>query len=347
MAEPFKTIPGHILSSTIAVCSDKGEWTSDHADLLRRGDYAARTRVFMDGLLAEEAAQKRAAEDANRIIIIGSGYQGGPADQQRCKGPYWTYPAGWTPKSAVERAKMLAPKFPGVDFGRVEELAERYYVNAPATDVPEGGYREAPKNGRKLVLSEHADGGLLVVPKSSIVVKKCIKKPTKGWPVHNLVMKYIMGVFAELHPSFKDWTDGKIGPEYERLLKRAEKMLAMLEAETPGDVLVLPLQAGALFAGYNVQSSRGHMEALKNHLPATDFMAFCRAISDPESFTNGSLVMDCPGVERAPDAGGDFYGAPCLYVDGGRFGFRSNYVDDRFRYYGSASLVLPVAVPSE
>jgi len=280
------------------------------------------------------------------VALIDSGYTGEFANQ-RCKGPCWTYPTGWTPKTAALRAKILAPMFPGVDFSRVEELAARYYVDVPATESSAGGYRDAPKSERRLILSGHADGGLLILPKPSAVAIKCIKKPTKGWPVHNLVMKYVMGVFADIHPSFKDWTDGKIGPEYERLLKCAEKILAYLERKTQGDVLILPFQAGALFAGYNVQSSRGHMEALKTHVPATDFMAFCRAISDPESFADGSLFMDCPGVERAPSADGDFYGASCFGFNGGRFRFSSASVGSCDPGSGSASLVLPALMFSE
>lgn len=346
MAEPFKTIPGHILSSTIAVCSDKGEWTSDHADLLRRGDYAARTRVFMDGLLAEEAAQKRAAEDANRIIIMESGYNGPPAEKQRCEGPYLTYPIGWTPKSALERRDILKPLFPGVDFGHVEELANNFYEDVLVTDVSEGGYRDAPKNGRKLALPEHADAGLLVWPKLAAAVK-CVKKPKKGWEVDQIVAEYILGVFREINPTFKDYTDGNVGPKSQRLLERTAKMLAKLDKETPGDVHVQPFNAGARFVGYNVKSSRGHMGALQTHMPATDLMGFCFALSDPGCFTNESLAMDFPGTERAPHADGVFDCAPCLYVDDGRFRHSSVDVGRRSRNCGSTSVVLRVAVSPE
>ena len=48
-----------------------------------------------------DAERRRVAEEANRIVIMDSGYNGGPAEEQRCKGPYLTYPIGWTPKSAL------------------------------------------------------------------------------------------------------------------------------------------------------------------------------------------------------------------------------------------------------
>ena len=56
------------------------------------------------------------------------------------------------------------------------------------------------------------------------------------------------------------------------------------------------------------------------------------------------ILMD--RSNKAPNADGDFYNAPYLYVNDGRFKFNANNVDNRNHNYGSASLVLPVAVPS-
>lgn len=214
------------------------------------------------------------------------------------------------------------------------------------TESPEGSYRAAPKNGRKLVLPEHADGGLLVWPKLAAIVK-CVKKPKKSWALDQIVAEYILGVFREINPTFKDYTDGNVGPKSQRLLKRTAKILAMLDKETPGDVHVQPFNAGARFAGYDVRSSRGHMDAYGFHMPATDFMGFCFALTDPEYFTNESLAMDFPGTERAPSADGVFDCAPYLYVDDGRFGHDSSDVGCRHHRCGSTSVVLRVAVSPE
>ena len=335
MAEPvpFKKMSGDLLASTNAACSDAGKWTSDHGDLLRRGDYAARLRVVMDGWLTEEAAQKRAAEEANRVQIMDSGYAGQWA-RERCKGPYWGY-KNWTPKSAIERRDALAPHFRGLDWGHVEALAERYYVNAAG----EAGYREAPKSERTLILPEHADGGLIVFPKLEAVLK-CVRKPKKSWKPLNVAVEYILGVLKEVYPDFKDWTDGNVGPEYERLLEATAKYLAKADATTPGDVLVLPFQAGAMFAGYTVRSSIGHMEALKRHVPAHDFANLCLMASDPERFVEGTLFADCPGSERAPGAGGQFCRASCVYFYDGKRRFGSSDVDYPDDRYGTSSFVV-------
>lgn len=346
MTTPVNKIGFGDLAPTLNIMTKAG-FSTAHMDWIRGGANEANARWLLAAIeekMGAEAAQKRAAEEACRIVIINSGYTG-EYQNERCEGPYWTYPPNWKPKSAVNRAAILAPHFPGVDFSHVQSLAERYYVNVP-NEEPTGGYRAAPKNGRKLVLPERADGGLLVVPKLGAAAK-CLKKAKKSWDISNVALEYILAVFKELNPSFENYLKGQIGPEYMRPLELTAKMLARLDAETPGDVLVLPYQAGALFAGYSVRSSRGHMGALKLHIPADAFTNICRGISDPESFENGSLVADCPGTERAPSAGGFLCDAPFLCVDNGRFEFDSDDVGDRFNDYGSTSLVLPASVPSE
>ncbi len=337
MAEPvpFKKMPGDLLAFTNAACSDAGKWTSDHGDLLRRGDYAARLRVVMDGWLTEEAAQKRAAEEANRIQIMDSGYTGEWA-RERCRGPYWGY-QNWNPRSALERRDALAPHFPKLDWSHVEALAERYYANTASEGA--SGYRDPPKGERKLVLPTDADGGLIIFPKLDAVLK-CVKKPKKSWKPLNIAVEYILGVLKEVYPNFKDWTDGNVGPEYERLLEATAKYLAKIDAETPGDVLVLPFQAGAMFAGYTVRSSIGHMEALKRHVPAHDFSNLCLMVTDPERFVEGTLFADCPGSERAPLAGGQFYSASYVCFSGGGRRFRSSRVGGPGCRFGSSSFVV-------
>lgn len=105
-------------------------------------------------------------------------------------------------------------------------------------------------------------------------------------------------------------------------------------------MLVLPFQAGAMFAGYTVRSSIGHMDALKRHVPAHDFANLSLMVSDPERFVEGTLFADCPGSERAPSAGGRFYYASYVYFGGGRRRFGSGGVDYPYCYCGSSSFVV-------
>jgi len=335
MATPIDQIGLPELVPTLKIFAKAGG-TTDHSDWMRGGKDEVNARklvAFINEQMAAEVVQKRASE----VVIKESGYAG-PYACERARGPYWTYPTGWQPKSAVERAKILMPHFPGLDFSHVEALVERYYVNVVAAG--ETNYREAPRAERKLVLPETADGGLIVFPKLEAVLK-CMRKPNKGWQPLNIAMKYLLGVIKEAFPAFSDYTNGMVGPEYEQLLKVTARMLAKLGAKTPGDVLVLPFQAGALFAGYSVRSSRGHMEALKRHIPAHDFANGCLALTDPERFAQGALVADCGGTERAPRAGGDFCRAPYWCFDDGELEFHSRDVGHDNSNYGSTSFVLP------
>ena len=332
MAEPFKKIPGDVLASTNAACSDAG-WTDVHAAWLRRPEKASLVLKFMDEQMAAEAVQP----EAERVVIMASGYTG-PFVNERAKGPYWMYPKGWQPKSALERSAILMGFFPGLDFSHVEELALRYCVGE-GSGVCFGGESESANGGRKLVLPEGMDSGLIVVPKLEAVAR-LVKKPPASWKANNVAMGFLLDVFKEAVPGFHDYTQRSIGPKYERLLAATEQALLAIGAKTPGDVLVLPAQTGALFAGYSPRSSRGHMSALVRHFPLHGFGGGCLALTDPERFANGALWMDCPGTERAPHGDGDFSCCPC-WVFGGRLRFDSYGVGNRSPRCGSASFVSP------
>lgn len=332
MAEPFKKIPGDVLASTNAVCSDAG-WTDVHAAWLRRPEKASLVQKFMDEQMAVETVQS----EAEPVVIMASGYTG-PFANERAKGPYWEYPKGWQPKSALERSAILMGFFPGLDFSHVEELALRYCVG-DGSGVCFGGYSEAANGGRKLVLPEGMDSGLIVMPKLEAVAR-LVKKPPASWKADNIAMGYLLNIFKEAIPSFVDYTNGSIGPKHMRLLAATERALLEIGAKTPGDVLVLPVQTGALFAGYSPRASRGHMSALVRHFPLHGFGGGCLVLSDPERFANGTLCMNCPGTERAPVGRGDFCGTSCWGFDD-RLGLNFSTAGGRYMSFGSASFVSP------
>ena len=345
MATPINKIEFGDLAPTLHILAKVGFKTA-HADWMRGGLNESNARWLLTAIkerMEAEATQKRDAEEARRFRIIDSGYTGDYATE-RCQGPYWTYPAEWKPKSAMERAKILAPHFPGVDFSHVEALAERYYVNVPASESSEAdfhGFRDKSMIERRLVLPEHADGGLIVFPKLEAVATKCVKRPKKSWQPLNVAVGYILGVLKELYPNFEDMTESKVGPKYERLLDATANYLTKLDAETPGDVLVVPFQAGELFVGYSVRSSRSHMVALKRHVPAHEFANLCLMASDEERFVDGTIIPLCPGTERAPFADNSFTCAPYVKFHNGERWFYAGHYGTPDRKYGSTSFVLP------
>jgi hypothetical protein len=340
MVKPFKKIDGDVLASTNAACSDKGEWTDVHAAWLRRGENSVLVRQFMDGRMADEVAKQEAERAALELVMQPVSPFRGEFWNERAKGPYRTYPTGWQPKSAVDRAAILRPHFRGLDFSHVEALVERYCVsNGSGEGEHVGGYRTPANGGRALVLPESMDSGLIVFPKLEAVVR-LVKNPPAGWKPLNIAMGYLLHVLKEAFPYFCNYTEKRIGPEYEQLFAATEAALLEIGAKIPGDVLVLPAQTGALFAGYSVRSSRGHMSALQHHIPLHDFGGGCLALTDPERFSDAVLWMDCPGTERAPEADGAFSKYP-YWSFGGRLLFSSGGVDDPSESYGSASFASP------
>jgi len=334
MVKPWKKIDGDVLGSTNAAISDAGG-TEDHATWIRKEDHAARFIAWANEQMAAETAQ----QEVERVATMDSGYAG-PFANERSIGPYRTYPAGWQPKSALDRAAILKLHFRGLDFSHVEALVERYYVRDGSGEHG-GGYRGAAKGTRKILLPGDMDSGLIVFPKLEYVAALVKKQPT-GWKPINLAMGYLVDVLKEIYPSsgFGGKAKRKIGPEYEKLLGVTERALLAIGAKTPGDILVLPAQTGTLFAGYSVRSSRGHMSALTRHIPLHDFGAGCFALTDPERFTFKALSMECPGTERSPREGAGFNRSPGWDFNGG-LGFYSIRIDDVGSNGGSASFVLP------
>lgn len=54
----------------------------------------------------------------------------------------------------------------------------------------------------------------------------------------------------------------------------------------------------------------------------------------------GTLFADCPGSERAPNAGGQFYDASYVYFSGGKRRFDSYDVGGPYCGCGSSSFVV-------
>lgn len=270
-----------------------------------------------------------AGSDPFNMVFPGddAGYVGSHAIV-RSSGPYWGY-GGWVPRSVIERRDALVPHFPQLDWSYVEFLAEQYSVTGET------------KSGRKPIHSD-ADGGLIVFPKLE-AVGKCVRSPRSGWEPLNIALEYILNILKETDPNFMDSTHGKVGPDYECLLKATASHLAKIDAETPGDVLVLPFQAGAQFKGYTMRSAINRMRELNYHVPAHDFAGLCLMLSDPERFAEHTLFADCPGSQRAPFAGVRFCEGSSVCFHFGCRQFCSYGVDSRclFESSGSCSFVVP------
>ncbi|MBU2509529.1 MAG: hypothetical protein ABH820_00050 [Patescibacteria group bacterium] len=240
------------------------------------------------------------------------------------------------PKPVQEQAHDLVERISDLDISHVDELAERYYES----DVSEehvGGYRDAAENGRSLVLSEGMDG-LVVIPKMSAVAR--LEQRHKDWPDFNRAMFYLLGVMKAARSDFYDYTGGKVGPNRLRLHEPTVKVIQKLEADIPGDVLVIPVQTGLLHRGKSPRRARVRFQF--NEFGLDSFSVGCILLTHPDRLKDSKgLWIDCPGAEFAPTAGSDFSPVPCWLWHDGELGFHWFWHDSVHECYGSASARLP------
>lgn len=240
------------------------------------------------------------------------------------------YPANWAPNAPMERVKRLRAYFPQLDFDHVEALVESW-----------------------ITLPEQSDGGLLIVPKFE-AMEKCVLRKKKGWQPFNVATEYLFEVMKEVFPGFADFDHSKIGvddvgPRHMELFETTRAFLAQYSASVPGDVLVLPLQAGALLSVYETKPAREWMERSKSHVPADIFSVGCFALTDPTRFAEDALFADCSGTKMtwlvqdprstAPRSLRNFY-LPTLRIEKGKLGFYCHHEDGNSPWFGSASFVL-------
>lgn len=334
MAKPWKKIDGDVLGSTNAAISHAGG-TDEDAAWVRKGENAKRLIAYIREQRGVEEVERAAIEIA---IQPPSQYRGDFWDE-RAKAPYWQYPPGWKRNGVLAQLLLLTPHFKGLDASHVESLLDRYLV-ADRSAEHEGGYRAAPRNNSRILLPEGMEG-LLTFPKLDRLASLVSGK--RGWGDINKAMLYLLGVLKEVVPDFYDWTHGRVGPERHRLFYATACALAEDAARTPGDFHVLPVQSGALYAGYSVRAARGHIGARPREFGMPCFMAACLIVGNPGRIAKGTLAMGCLGTERAraPRAGGDFHGAPCFNWNDDRPKFDSVSPTAPTSGYGSASFVLP------
>lgn len=271
-------------------------------------------------------------EQITKVYPIPSSYHG-PYWNERAEGPYWTYPEGWPEERGGPAILFCDPKFfPGLDFSQVERLRERL------------------GRGEVLTLPEHMTA-LLVCPKLESVAGR-IRQNKKSWEPVNIAMEYLLGVLREVygtHGFNRDPEEIRVGPEHHRLTESTAKALALDAARTPGDVHILPIQSGALFAGYSVRASRGHLSAMPNHYGMHSFGGGIIMLPYPdrqERFIHDRLFMDCPGTEQSPVGDGSFDHAPFCWFDEGMRKLSPFYLNEEpSACAGSGSFVVlpPVA----
>ena len=222
--------------------------------------------------------------------------------------------------SVAEQTAALAAvkEFPNLDVSHVDKLVDPH-----------------KKHGR-IVIPEGFDR-LAVFPKHSVLARYAIGN--EDWPVYNRALAHAFTTLKVHRPNFVDYTQGRIGPEYERMTQRTRDVFDELE-KLPGDFHVLAVQTGILYRDKSVADVRASFDGYEFGLDSVSAASIL--LVHPERLTRiEDLAMDCPGSERAPEAVGQFVRAPYFFFGGGRLRFVTRGVGDAYPLFGSASALLP------
>ncbi|MEK7189292.1 MAG: hypothetical protein AAB671_02220 [Patescibacteria group bacterium] len=219
---------------------------------------------------------------------------------------HYGYFSGYsTPKGITEQCMVLRQHFPGIPL-RVDEDVE-------GLPLPEGaeGWFAIPRWER--IASTYGEALQKVL--------ELIKQTRNG--------------------KFHNYREDQLGEPYLRQHERTAAYLKRLgEAQRDHDILVVPAQFGLRHRGSSVRRGRVLFAIPEFGLGA--FQSGCMLLTHPERLAHhDDLWMDCAGDEFAPDAGGDFCGAPCFYFGVGAVGFGTRHVGGANGVYGSASAFLP------
>ncbi len=194
----------------------------------------------------------------------------------------YVYPSGYRVRSITEQTNLLRQLFPGIGYAN-EELAK--------SDLPAGAE------------------GYFAIPKWEKVA-----------PTYNEAVEKVLALIAQSRKLY-NYREGHLGQQYLRQHSRTAKMFQTLGEQQPDhDILVVPAQFGLTHRGRSIRRAREVFTG--NEVGFGAFAVGIMLLTHPERLVDyDSLWIDCPGDEYAPDAGGDFYWAPCFYfrVDEVRF----------------------------
>lgn len=229
------------------------------------------------------------------------------------------YPSGWQLKPAIEQARLLAEHFQGLDVSHVERLAA-------GMEVPTGF------------------DGIGVIPMLSVLAAREDKRGHRAWPILNRALAVFLPVIKATRRDFHNYMEGNIGPEHLRLWNGTQELVTALEAETPGDCLVIPVQTGLR------HRSKSPRRARVVFTPGAEFgldpvSMGCLVLTHPERLQTGNeLWIDCSGAEYFDV--GVWTRVPYWNWHGGRLGLGWRWSHDAGGRYGSASLWRPGVLPS-
>lgn len=224
-------------------------------------------------------------------------------------GSSYTYPSEYTGLKDVRKqveALLAIPAFAGLDAAWALEHGQAWYD--------------------ALALPDWIEGPLVYVWHGSL-------------GGYHAALEAVLSAIATSR-NFSNYREGQLTPDRLRQNARTAETEKALKTVQPGDLIVVPSQAGLRHRGRSVRRAREVFASNEFGLGAE--AEGCRALTHPERFVRwDQLHVDCAGDEFRPGAGGGFSYAPCFRFHDGKVEFDARRFDAARGHYGSASGFLP------
>ncbi len=227
------------------------------------------------------------------------------ADEE--KSSDYTYPKEYKRKSIREQIDILLECFPGLNATWALMKGEAWY--------------DSLKN-----LPDWIEGPLVYV----------------WWEMfgnYNAATEQVLSALGKKYQNFVNYRNGQLGPEYLQQSKKTTGLEAKIKKDQPGDLIIVPSQAGLRWRGKSVR--RGRVLYDQNEFGSGSVAEGCRVLTHNRFVQWEQLHVDCGGDEYAPEADRVFSHAPHLYFLDSEIGFVTYWIDYAHGHFGSASSLLP------
>ncbi len=222
----------------------------------------------------------------------------------------WFYPKGFAVPNVSIQIERVQRLWPGIDVSHVATLAE-HFNNLPA------GF-----------------DGIEVKPKVSYFGRAWEMADPYGAHYGPTVERVLAMLHAERNWKFINHRAGQMTDEYIRIQAEALSLMKVIEETTPGDVLVMPVSLGNLYAGYSARNGRWDALA-KSYMPNGSAHVGCSLLVMPERLTAyEQLFMDCCADEWNWDVDGRWTYCPIFRFSDGHLQFIATWADDAHGRYG-------------
>jgi hypothetical protein len=241
----------------------------------------------------------------SRLLRVNP-YADEKADSERC------YPKDYRPTAPSTQYNKLHKLYPKLDGTHIPEIT------------------------RALGRLRKSEELYQVVPKLSIVARLHGIEDPFGTG-YGQCLEIMLEHMGKAFPNFVNYRKGKLTDYNVRLLAETREYLEKLEAETPGDFLVIPMQSGKLYRGYSVQNARIEADNANQWVFPTWIVGH-HLLTHPKRLPDeGFLSIDNGGDEYSPSAGGRFTSSLSFNFWDGLFKLDNNWASSVSPGYGSAS----------